>query len=241
MSIAKGLFGVLALGALATATWAVPPGPVAGTYRSEDGDMYEGRSSRSWPSGGGDLQVGNALNSASFDGATLGTQWQITCPQVCAAPILIFNGLNGQGTGQQIWQLIYCGGSLFLDGSPQWGWSGGLSEYEAVISSMSVIMTLQFVQNVVVGGVTNVNFQGDFVGFSDCFEMLISSEHDVGSTNNGSLPSDYPGFVNGVTCTPGPSEGSWWEFDGITLTIIGECLVPTKEATWGEVKARFRR
>jgi hypothetical protein len=252
MRIGSALFAVVLALAWVAGAWA--EGPVAGTYRSVDGELFDGHTSRAWIGGVGELFVGNSFNGQSWDGGSLGAQWSIGCPVIGAAPILIFGNVNAQGNGQEIWQLSYTGGTMALSGTSQ-AWSPGtptnpIVEYEGPISSMTVIMTLQYVAFQVVGGVTNINLEGPIAtgtpaaggspeSYDDCYEMLISSEFDVGNTTAGSPPADYPGFVDG-SCSPGPSAGSWWVMDGLTLTILGDCVVPTEETSWGAVKGKYR-
>jgi hypothetical protein len=91
--------------------------PEVGVYTSLDGDILSGRASESWP-GGGEGQIGNSVLSESWNGETLALQWVVSCPTACTVPLLIFDGVDINGNGNQTWFTEYCGGSLWLNGAP---------------------------------------------------------------------------------------------------------------------------
>jgi hypothetical protein len=51
-------------------------------------------------------------------------------------------------------------------------------------------------------------------------------------------PADYPDFLWDGSCAPGAPEGAWWDMSSITLSI-NWCAVPTREQSWGAIKAKF--
>jgi hypothetical protein len=95
-----------ALPVLATLLILVPAAafaaPVAGTYATTNigGQVLNGRSS-TWRTG---INSGlpHVLHAQSWNGSTLGTQWELRCA-VEANPFSIQNNLDGNGTGTIIY------------------------------------------------------------------------------------------------------------------------------------------
>lgn len=230
----------MCVGALSVAVvgWAGPP--MEGTYKSSDGDMFDGRASESWP-GGSDFEIGDALHLQSWDGSTLGTEWYIRCPAICAAPVLLVDTVNGSGNGFQIWQSDYCGGTLWLNADGGEPWSDGSEvAYWADIDALTQITTIQFVAFNPVGWVTDLNMRGVFDDFGDmCMNLFLANLERVGDTASATFPADYPDLVEGAGCTL-TDVGSAWDVDDITMSILGPCATPTEAVSWGEVKSTYR-
>jgi len=212
--------------------------PLVGTYKTLSATILPGRATESFPCDGCEGQIGNMINSASWDGTTLGTNWSLSCPQIVAPPIMTFNGVVG-GTGQQIWQTTYSGGTLTLAGSGAWG--TGDPSYTGSVSSFTVITTKQYVGGVLVGAVANINFTGTIDGYDNCFTMAISNAELVGATPGAPAePGPFPAFVGPGNCSLTGSHGSYQDVHDITFSIIGTCSVPTRATTWGELKSIYR-
>jgi hypothetical protein len=223
-----------------SAASAVAGPPIPGTYTSIDqagGTILLGRASESWPDSGAGGQMGNTQHGESWDGTTLGTQWEVSCPAICVAPIVLSNTVDSTGTGQIIYQTGYCGGTITLRGTGE-AWGGGDAVYTATIQSYTDITTYQFSGGVPVGAVTNVNLVASFDGYDNCLEFAIGNGLAVNSTDYTSFPSDYPCLLDPGTCLCGRTRGGWGDVSGITLTIRG-CAVPTEKTTWGRIKARY--
>ena len=212
--------------------------PLDGMYTSMDGDMLEGRGSESWVAGA-DLELGNTLNWDSWDGATLATQWYLSCPALCLDPELILDTVDGNGNGFRIYELTYCDGVLWLAGDGPW--SNGDPDYTADFAQATSVVTIQFVQNNPVGWIQNLNVIGTFLNAPEtCIDLLIANGVRLGDTGSGNFPADYPDLVLGPNCDPAPDgAGSWWDISGITMTITG-CAVPVEDTTWGRVKSSYR-
>ena len=81
--------------------------PIDGTYTSTDlgGQVLLGLYSESWEVPDGRLQMGNTSNKASWDGASLGTQWELRCTRIAGPPVLITDTVDANGNGFREWIL----------------------------------------------------------------------------------------------------------------------------------------
>jgi len=219
--------------------------PADGTYKSTDigGTMLTGFYSETWnPT---KMTPGNTVNEASYDGATLGTQWKWYCAYVAAAPVLLYNGVNGTtGNGQKIWQVTYTNGMAWLDGAGPW--AGGDAFYSATVDTWIATVTEQYQNFVETGTVKTVNATASFLGYPEvCIVLALSNlqKHGDGPTLPAANPPlyEYPVFMDGGSCaslgTTGP--GEWGEVDDITYSILG-CTVKTEQSSWGHVKSLYR-
>jgi hypothetical protein len=214
--------------------------PTDGIYTSTDlgGQMLLGRYSESWDVPDGRLQVGNTANKLSWDGATLGTQWELSCTRIAGPPLLITDTVDGSGNGFREWMVVYTSGDLILDGNGPWG-DGSEPSYQANLHAYREIKTFQYSNHQIVQSISNVSIQAGFKDFDEsCLTISILNQEELGSTNTESLPPNYPAFLVPIHCDPTRTLGSWGEVDEITLIITG-CTVPTEETTWGEIKSRY--
>ncbi|MFQ5511190.1 MAG: hypothetical protein ACE5EO_05010 [Candidatus Krumholzibacteriia bacterium] len=213
--------------------------PLNGSYTSTDlgGAILTGRYAESWATAGGMLQVDNTLNKQSWDGATLGTQWQMTCPSVSATPVLLFSTVDVNGNGQETYRITWTGGSLELSGTGPWG--NLEPSYTALFTSFVTITTVSFQSHQVVSVISNTQISATFVGFDDaCVTFAITNLAQFGSTDTGPVPPGYPGFLDPNSCLATRTFGSWGSVTSITMTIAG-CTIPVEELTWGSIKALY--
>ena len=214
--------------------------PIDGTYLSTDlgGPMLLGRYSDSWAVPDGRLQQGNTTHKLSWDGVTLGIQWQISCPRIANPPVLLTDTVDGNGNGFREWLLVYVGGQLTLDGNGPWG-DGSETLYRANLNAYQEIKTFQYSNHQIVQSISSVSIQAGFKDFDEtCIAISILNQEELGSTNRAALPPDYPAFLEPITCDPTRTFGSWGEVDEITLIITG-CTIGTEEATWGKIKSLY--
>ena len=214
--------------------------PADGIYTSTDlgGQVLLGRYSESWEVPGDRLETGNTANKRSWDGASLGTQWELYCTRIAAPPMLITDTVDGNGNGFREWRVVYVAGDLVLDGNGPWG-DGSEPSYQANLHAYQEIKTFQYTNHQIVQSISNVSLQAGFKDFDEtCVTISILNQEELGTTDTASLPPDYPAFLMPITCDPTRTLGSWGEVDEITLIITG-CTVPTKEATWGEIKSLY--
>ena len=215
--------------------------PVVGTYNSSEGDLLSGRATESMPADGAEGQIGNMIMGASYDGATLGTNWTLSCPQIAQPPVLLYDGVVN-GTGQRIYRTDYTGGRLWLAGDG--AWAGGDPYYTSTLSTFTVIATKQYVAGVLTGIKSTINLTGSIDGYTDCVEMAISNAEWVGYTPVGifmsGITGDFPAFQGPSDCSLDGSHGTYWTVHDVTLNLIGSCVVSAERSTWGSVKSLYR-
>ena len=231
---------------------------LVGTYKTLNGTVEGGRATESWPSDGGsgqpgllirtklapadggEGQLGNLIWAESWDGAVLGANWKLTCPQISGPPSLIYDGVVS-GNGQRIYVTPYSGGSLWLSGAGAWG--GGAPFYVATLTGFTVTATKQYVGGQLVGVVSNINLMGSFEGEGQCFDMAISNAELVGMTGNPYLPPPsgvWPALHGPADCDLIGAHGTYWNVHDVTLSILGNCTTPGQTSTWGRVKSLYR-
>ena len=209
--------------------------PVNGTYKSSNGQFDEGREASSWAAGGGFLSTGGVLHAESWDGAALGGDWKIVCPQVVSVSLIV--DLVFGGNGQRIYQIDYSGGYITLGGvgTP---WSGGDPSYTGAIDTYTEIRTVLYSANVKVGSVSDHAVSAHLQGYTQsCMTWAIGNGAWLGETP-APKPAGYPTFLD-PACGNTATTGHWGDITDLTLSVTG-CAVGTKEATWGNVKSLYR-
>lgn len=214
--------------------------PVPGTYTSTDlgGQLLTGRAS-TWRSG---INSGlpHVLHAQSWNGAALGTQWDISCPIEPANFLVQDNRVGGVGT--IVYTSTFSGGTFtFYAGA--WPWGDGTG----TLGTTTLITTVQYIlvggESTPVAAVVNGNTSGYF---SNGCELTFAIANGTGVGETTSLdpgiqkPADYPTFLDG-TCGPAPANqqfGTWGNVISITMRI--DCIVPAQPATWGTLKATYR-
>jgi hypothetical protein len=231
---------VLALLSMLLAGTSVAGPPLDGTYQSTDlgGSVLLGRYSEAYPAANGSLSPGTTINSQSWDGATLGTQWMYFCAVMVAPPTLMEDNVDANGNGNRTYQKEFVGGYFWLSGTGPW--ANSAPDYPGMIDTYTEFETIQYEEWDRVAAVTNVQAVGRFDDYLDvCLNFAIGNGSEVGSTDfDDPVPTDYPPFLDPDTCDPTGQYGGWWDFFTITLSITG-CSTPVYETTWGAVKARY--
>jgi hypothetical protein len=214
--------------------------PLPGLYTSTDlgGTLLTGRAS-TWRSG---INSGlpHVLHAQSWDGSTLGTQWEVECPTENGAFLVQDNRVGGVGT--IVYTSTFTGGTFtFHPGA--WAWGDG----SGTLGTTTLITTVQYVlisgNSTPVAAVVNGNTSGTFQ--NGCFlTFAIGNGVGVGETTSlnplFTKPAGYPTFLDG-TCgpaSPGQQFGSWGTV--ITITMQIDCPVPVEPTTWGRVKGLYR-
>jgi len=230
--IASGLLA-LVLPSLALAA------PVAGTYTSTDlgGMLLTGRAS-TWRSG---INSGlpHVLHAESWDGSTLGTQWEISCPTENTNFNVQDNRVGGVGT--IVYTSTFSGGTFtFLAGGWPWGDGSG------TLGTTTLITTVQYVLADTVSTPVAAVVNGQTSGLFDdgChLTFAIGNGVGVGETTSQNLsitkPADYPSFLDG-SCGAAPANqqfGSWGTV--ITITMQIDCPTPAQSSTWGHIKSMY--
>ncbi len=213
--------------------------PVSGTYHSTDlgGSLYTGRASN-WRTGV-NSGLPHVLHIQSWDGNTLGSQWEIHCAVENSASTVQDNRVNGEGT--VVYTEVFQGGTftLFPGG---WPWGDGTG----TLGTTTLISTVQYLMingvSTPVASVVNGNTSGTFT--DGCLlTFTIGNGSGVGETTSLdpsiTIPPDYPVFLDD-TCNPTPSGqqfGTWGDVATITAQI--DCSVPTQIKSWSAIKANY--
>ena len=209
--------------------------PNAGTYTTTDlgGQLLTGRAS-TWRSGV-NSGLPHVLHGQSWNGTTLGTQWELRCAVENVNFSVVDNRVGGTGT--VVYTSNFTGGQfeLFNTGGP---WGDGIAN----LGSTVIITTVQFVNiggnSTPVASVANGNTSGDFGG-GCTLTFAIANGSGVGETPFAVKPADYPVFLD-ATCGPAPAAqqfGTWGTV--LTSTMRIDCVTPSKPATWGSVKSLY--
>ena len=213
--------------------------PQDGPYTSQGGEILLGHASESWP-GGGEGQIGNTVFAQSWDGMDLGTQWYMSCPAICADPILIDDTVDPNGNGYMTYMTSYCGGIVWLSGDGT-AWTNGDAEYIINLTETNFYTTILFAGGTPVGRVTNIEMAGEFEGCPDlCLAFDVANATQMGTGLGIDFPSDYPPTVVAPDCAVDLGiMGGWWNVIDISMTISG-CSTATENASWGQVKNLYR-
>ncbi|MCI0451847.1 MAG: hypothetical protein L0Z51_05570 [Candidatus Latescibacteria bacterium] len=226
------LISIVAVVLVAGAATVMAGPPLNGTYKSTDGDFDEGREASSWAAGGGFLSTGGVLHAESWDGAALGGDWKIVCPQVVSV-VLIADLVFG-GNGSRIYQIDYNGGYVELGGAGPWG--NGDPSYTGTIDTYTEIRTVLYSAGVQVGSVSDHSVGASLQGYTQsCVSWAIGNGVWLG---NAPVPAGYPSLLD-PACNPTATTGHYGDIRDLTLSITG-CAVGTREATWGSVKSLYR-
>ena len=237
MKTAMSFFAFVAVACL-LAVSAQAGAPLGGTYTSEAGQVSQGRHTESFANDGDFLTLGNAINAASWDGATLGVQWSYSCPDISSTLLLadLVNPVTGDG--QMIYKKTFTDGTFTMNGTGE-AWDGGDATYTGVINFYSETTTIIFASFQRVNAVTNITWSGYFDGYEYPCVQWAANGATLGDTSDGSaLPAGFPPFVNPDDCSLGRTHGIWWQNSDVTMTIYG-CTIPVEETTWGNIKALY--
>ncbi len=215
--------------------------PLNGVYLSAIGQILTGRFSESYV-GGGQGQVGNTVHAMSWNGADLGTQWEVFCPRLAQPPELIEDTVDAEGNGHRVYRSIYTGGSFQLDGSGAWG--NGDPLYFGDLSFYIHTTTMQIAGGQLVGYTTNAQLSGSFSGYENCIQLTIANAALLGM--GGLPPAGYPvlqmqqheGSAWCADTLPGVV-GEWGDVWSITM-IISDCSTSTESVSWGAIKTLYR-
>lgn len=213
------LVAALMCGVLAQASIA----PLAGYYVSQelsgvpnDGIVLDGRWSEASPTGA-EGAVGSTIHAASWDGASLGTMWEVIDPAIQSVTLISDIDLGG-GLTQKVYQTTYTGGTLTLkDAGPWWNAadSGSYSEYVLTIDSYSHVTTKEYLNGTQIGFTTSVALNATFVEDpSMTVSFLIAAAVPIGM--GATVAPDYPDFAINA---PG---GAWGNVQKIRMEIVPE-------------------
>lgn len=209
--------------------------PVNGIYQSTDlgGQLLTGRASTHRT--GINSGFPHVFHVQSWDGAALGTQWEIRCGTSNA---FVVTDNRVAGTGTVVYSSTYTGGTFtFFPGG--WPWGDGTG----ILSTTTLVTTVQFVNNIPVASVVNGNSSGVFSG-GCALTFAIANGDGVGETTSFNplitKPADYPAWLDG-TCNPAAANSQFGTWGNVrTITFMIDCATPAKTPTWGQVKTLYR-
>ena len=232
----KRLGTVLLLLVLFTGT-SFAAAPLNGEYQSSDlgGSLLLGRYSEAWDVDGSALSAGTTLNSESWDGSTLGTQWHYWCSTSESDAVLLTDNVNTSGNGTRTYMKTFTGGYIWLSGTGPG--ADGDTEDNGNIDSYTEFETITYTDWVPVAAVTNVQAIAYFDAYpGTCMSFYIGNGIFVASTDLGdAIPANYPALLD-AGCNPTRMYGAAWDFISITLSIV-DCAVGTEESSWGGIKS----
>jgi hypothetical protein len=236
----KRTFAMVILLALALLPVVADATPVSGIFNSTDmgGVLLTGRASTWRP--GINSGLPHVLHLQSWNGTTLGTQWDVSCSTENTAFNVVDNRVGGNGT--IVYTSVFSGGTFtFTAGG--WPWGDGTG----TLNNSTLITTVQYVMiggnSTPVASVVNGNTTGLFS--NGCLlSFVIANGSGVGETNSATptvtKPATFPAFLDG-TCglaSAGQQFGTWGNV--ITITMGIDCSVPVENSTWTQVKASYR-
>ncbi len=212
--------------------------PVAGTYTSafRGGNVLNGRSSVSRPLPNSGLP--KVFHGQSWNGAALGTQWEIKCGvETTSTPpdVSLYNA--GTGTGFITYYQTFNGGTFTLYTDAMVGWGNGTGTLNTTQATSQV-----FLQNFVpISSSFTALTSGTFVGAGSCrLDFAFGNGFGVGETPFLSKPANYPAFL-AADCSLADAAhqfGVWADTNDIIVTI--SCPVSTTPSTWGMIKSLYR-
>jgi hypothetical protein len=216
--------------------------PVTGIYISNDLDpgstFITGRAAV-WRSG---INSGlpHVAHIQSWDGVSLGTQWDMSCAVENSNFLTQDNRIAGNGT--IVYTSTFSGGTFnFYAGG--WPWGDGTG----TLGTTTLITTVRYQMS---GGVSRpfasvVN--GDTSGlFSNGCQLSFVIANGAGVGETSSLlptltkPATYPTFLDNTCAPASPSLqfGTWGNV--ITITMGIDCVVAGEPSTWGSIKSIYR-
>lgn len=232
----KRLLTTITLAALLLMPVLVQADPITGMYTSTDlgGMLLTGRASTWRP--GVNSGLPHVAHIQSWDGANLGTQWDMSCSVENTAFLVQDNRVGGVGT--IVYTSTFNGGTFnFYAGG--WPWGDGTG----TLGTTSLVTTVQYLMiggvSTPVASVVNGNTAGNFS--NGCIlSFVIANGTGVGETPYFSKPADYPTFLDGTCAPASPSlqYGTWGNV--ITITMYFDCTVADEPTTWGNLKSLFR-
>ena len=193
MKTAKSLFAFVAISCLLAVSAHAGP-PLVGVYTSEAGQVSHGRHTESFANAGEFLTVGNAVNTASWDGATLGVQWSYSCPEIVSTLLLVDLVNPVTGNGQKIYKKTFTGGTFTMNGTGE-AWDGGDATYTGVIDFYSETSTIIYSTFERVNADLDITWSGHFNGRGyPCVQRAANGATLGDTSGGGKLPAAFPTF-----------------------------------------------
>jgi len=211
--------------------------PAPGTYYSafRGGPVYLGHASVARQG----VNSGNPkiFNGQSWDGAALGTQWEIQCGVETTSTPPDYSQYNAiTGNGFITYNQTFTGGTFALYSVGGVGWGTGTGTL-GTTSAVSQVFLVNFIP---VSSSFTAFTSGVFDGGNCHLDFGMSNGYGVGETPYLSKPATYPAFL-AADCSLADAAhqfGTWADVNDIIVQI--SCPVPTQPSTWGHVKSMYR-
>ena len=202
--------------------------PIMGTYESPA--MLGGHWSESFIGGGGSMP-GNEIAAASWDGTTLGGQWDLSGVTLVSDTVVSDVTIGGLQVIQ--YRTVYSGGALTLmEDVGMWTGTAGDGDYDVSITNFtqSTVVTLFNGQVLTVAGA--ISMQGTFDAWSDYSINYLAATTTV--TDGGTAaPPEYPPLSI--------PDGQWGPANDVQLQIIPEPMTMSLLALGALVSVARRR
>jgi len=216
--------------------------PYQRMWSTYDGSLLPGRVSEAW-CGMDPYPVqpgvpGNTEYAQSWDGANLGTQWEVWGMQIDAAGgDEVARDMDAMGTGWIDYVTNYTGGKFWLSGA-HFGPPGSV-DFEGTITYYNVGTRVNFFYGQVTGLTSNVTFNGWMTETCECcyIEYAIANAMRVWVEGQGAAPSPYPPFICSEDKTPGTTGEL---FDACCIMASISCPNSTEDTSWGVIKDMYR-
>ncbi len=207
-----------------------------GVFTTLDGTLLAGRMSEAWCNGM-QWESGNVLNTESWDGAALGTQWKVYGMAIDADGAVLLNSeLDQYGNGYEDYSIYYDGGEFWLTKDHTWG--DGVNDLYGAVEEYHILVTITYIMGNPVGLTTNATFNGAFL---DCdpingcgIEFAISNSNLLWRSDSGdTMLDDFPALLCGSGL-----EGEQHDMPCLTYSV--SCLTGTQSESWGGLKTLYR-
>ncbi len=206
-----------------------------GPFSTMAGTLQAGRVSEAWCGGTGPGVPGNMENAMSWDGVTLGGQWQLWGMTIDAAGAVMV-GQRTLGSYMYIdYVTDYDGGQFWLSGA--YPWSDGTGDLTGNITSYHVSTTVTLYNGVPVGQTSNVTLTGLFTNCPEnqgcVIEFAIANAIKVWDSARGTpAPANYPALLCGA------QTGELYDACCIDMSI--NCIVASEADSWSGIKSMYR-
>jgi hypothetical protein len=221
LQIHRGIATSVAIVLLLTLTTAAVAAPATGDYMTTDlgGAVTIGRWTEGFAAGTPNTP-GNGNHAASWDGVTLGGEWELTglvldtTTQISGPPL-------GAGVVVQTWERVFdtSAGKLILkDTGPWWTAGDAGTEYAVTLSSYVQTLVVTYMDGDLMNASSVETYEGTFdgyPGYSLMFGHTLGAYQGYGPA--GLLPPDYPAFE-----PVGSPAGAWGVAQKIRFTVVPE-------------------
>jgi len=204
---------------------AAEAGPILGDYKSVelDSTVLMGHWSEGYVNGDPN-HVGNGAHAASWDGANLGTQWELTGATLATTTVLFGNPMAPDGVFGVKRDFDVSDAQLILrsDGgsAPWWGGDVGITEYPFDLDSYFQTLTVTMVGGSVAYATSTEVFEGTYGTDRACYGHTVGIYEGAGLTFP--VANYYPPFQADL----GPGDmlvgGAWGTVEGTRFTITPE-------------------